>query len=293
MAEPGCRLRPCLALAATLAMLAGGAAMAEPALWRVTAGDRTVWLFGSVHLLPEGGFAVEGALEAALAGADRVCMEIDADATDEVTQATVTMGRAVDPEGRDLFELLGPEADRVRGAAEDAGVPIEALAMFEPWFAGITVSVMALQSHGYDVQHGVEQVIQAEARAAGKPGCGLETLDGQLDILDSLPPELQAEILLQAIEEAAEIDRLIEPMVAAWRDGDEAGLERSLEDDFGDYPELAETLIYDRNRRWASQVEDMLEGDEDVLLVVGAMHLVGERGLPALLEARGLQVERR
>ncbi len=282
-----------MAILALLAMLAGTAAQAEPALWRVTEGDRTVWLFGSVHLLPEGGFAVEGALEDALEDADRVCMEIDADATDEVTQATVTMGRAVDPEGRDLFELLGPDADRVRGAAEDAGVPIEALAMFEPWFAGITVSVMALQSHGYDVQHGVEQVIQAEARAAGKPGCGLETLDGQLDMLDSLPPELQAEILLQAIEEAAEIDRLIEPMVAAWRDGDEAGLERSLDEDFGDYPDLAETLIYGRNKRWASQVEDMLEGDEDVLLVVGAMHLVGERGLPALLEARGFQVERR
>ncbi len=282
-----------MAIAASLAMLAGAAAQAEPALWRVTEGDRTVWLFGSVHLLPEGGFAVEGALEDALAAVDRVCMEIDADATDEVTQATVTMGRAVDPEGRDLFELLGPDADRVRGAAEDAGVPIEALAMFEPWFAGITVSVMALQQHGYDVQHGVEQVIQAEARAAGKPGCGLETLDGQLDMLDSLPPELQSEILLQAINEAAEIDRLIEPMVAAWRDGDEAGLERSLEDDFGDYPELAETLIYGRNERWATQVEDMLEGDEDVLLVVGAMHLVGERGLPALLEARGLRVARR
>lgn len=278
---------------AALATLATGAAQAEPALWRVTAGERTVWLFGSVHLLPEGGFEVEGALEDALTAADRVCMEIDADAADEVTQANVTMGRAVDPEGRDLFELLGPDADRVRGAAEDAGVPIEALAMFEPWFAGISVSVMALQSHGYDVQHGVEQVIQAEARAAGKSGCGLETFDGQLAMLDSLPPGLQAEILLQAIEEAAEIDRLIEPLVAAWREGDEAGLERSLEDDFGDYPELAETLVYGRNKRWASQVEDMLEGDEDVLLVVGAMHLVGERGLPALLEARGLAVERR
>ncbi len=82
--------------------------------------------------------------------------------------AAVTLARAVDPEGRDLFELLGPDAERVREAAEDAEVPLEALAMFEPWFAGLTVSVMALQSHGYDVQHGVEQIIQAEARDAGK-----------------------------------------------------------------------------------------------------------------------------
>ncbi len=278
---------------AAFALCAAAVAQAEPALWRVSAGERTVWLFGSVHLLPEGGFSVEGRLGDALAGVDRVCLEIDTDATDEATEATVTLGRAVDPEGRELFELLGPEADRVRAAAEDAGVPIEALAMFEPWFAGITVSVLALQQHGYDVQHGVEQVIQAAARREGKPGCGLETLDGQLEMLDSLSPELQAEILLQAIEEAANIEEQIGPMISAWQAGDEAGLEDSLEEDFGDYPELAETLIFRRNERWAGQVEEMLDGDEDVLLVVGAMHLVGKRGLPALLRARGLKVERR
>lgn len=290
MDEPRRRV---VAAFAAFALTIAAAAQAEPALWRVNGGESTVWLFGSVHLLPEGGFEVGGALADALEAADRVCMEIDTGATDEAAQAMVTLGRAVDPEGRDLFELLGPYADRVRDAAEDADVPIESLAMFEPWFAGITVSVMALQSHGFDAQHGVEQVIQAQAREAGKPACGLETFEGQLDLLDTLPPELQAEILLQAIDEAAEIERLIEPLVSAWQDGDELGLERSLEDDFGDYPELAERLIYRRNERWASQVEDMLDGDEDVLLVVGAMHLVGERGLPALLEERGFSVERR
>lgn len=278
---------------AALALCAAAAAQAEPALWRVSAGERTVWLFGSVHLLPEGGFTVEGALEDALRAADRVCMEIDNDAADQATQATVTMGRAVDPEGRDLFELLGAEAGRVRAAAEDAGVPLDALALFEPWFAGITVSVLALQSHGYDVQHGVEQVIQAAARAAGKSGCGLETLDSQLAMLDTLSPELQAEILLQALAEAERIDEQIGPMIDAWRAGDQAGLENSLEEDFDDYPELAEILIYRRNGRWAGQVESMLKGDEDVLLVVGAMHLVGDRGLPALLAARGYRIERR
>jgi uncharacterized protein YbaP (TraB family) len=279
--------------AAALGLLAAGTARAEPALWQVSGGASTVWLFGSVHLLPEGGFAVGGALEDALGEADRVCMEIDPAAQDEATTASITLQRAVDPEGRDLFELLGDDADRVRAAAEKAGIPLEALAMFEPWFAGLTVSVLALQSHGYDVQHGVEQVIQAEARSGGKPGCGLETLDGQLGMLDALPAELQAGILMQAIEEAADIESLIEPMLSAWRDGDEAGLEASLEDDFEGYPELAEALIYRRNERWADQVAGMLEDDEDVLVVVGAMHLVGDRGLPALLRERGYRVVRR
>jgi uncharacterized protein YbaP (TraB family) len=165
--------------------------------------------------------------------------------------------------------------------------------MFEPWFAGITVSVMALQAHGYDVQHGVEQVIEAAARQGGKPGCGLETLDGQLGMLDGLPMNLQAEILLQAIDEAKDVDQLIGPMLEAWRAGDEAGLEKSLEEDFDGYPELADVLIYSRNARWADQVSDMLRDGDAVLIVVGAMHLVGDKGLPALLEQRGYKVERR
>ncbi|MGH6885268.1 MAG: TraB/GumN family protein, partial [Geminicoccales bacterium] len=211
---------------------------------------------------------------------------------DEATTTSITLARAVDPEGRDLFELLGADAGRVREAAVSAEIPIEALAMFEPWFAGLTVSVMALQAHGYDVQHGVEQVIQAQAREAGKTGCGLETLDGQLGMLDALPATLQSEILLQAIEEAAEIESLIEPMLTAWRSGDEQGLLKSLEEDFDGYPELAEALIYERNEHWAEQVATLAAGDDDVLVVVGAMHLVGTRGLPALLEKRGFRVER-
>jgi len=279
--------------AAALAALGAGSAAAEPALWRVTGGEGTVWLFGSVHLLPQGGFAVGGELAKAIGDARRVCMETDPNADDEAAKTSITLARAVDPKGRDLFELLGPDADRVRVKSENAGVPLDALAMFEPWFAGITVSVMALQAHGYDVQHGVEQVIEAAARQGGKPGCGLETLDGQLGMLDGLPMNLQAEILLQAIDEAKDVDQLIGPMLEAWRAGDEAGLEKSLEEDFDGYPELADVLIYSRNARWADQVSDMLRDGDDVLIVVGAMHLVGDKGLPALLEQRGYKVERR
>jgi len=292
MSRAGCRgwLQVFVVL---LGLASAAGAHADAALWRVTGGDGTVWLFGSVHLLPEGGFAIEGELADALATADRVCMEIDPDAEDEATTTSITLARAIDPQGRDLFELLGSDADRVREAAEDAGVPLDALAMFEPWFAGITVSVMALQAHGYDVQHGVEQIIQAEVRQAGKTGCGLETLDGQLGMLDGLPGELQSEILVQALEDAADVESLVEPMLAAWRAGDEAGLLKSLEEDFEGYPQLADALIYDRNARWADHVSEILDDGDHVLVVVGALHLVGERGLPALLSRRGYRVERR
>lgn len=275
-----------------LALLALGPAHAEPALWAVTGKDSTVYLFGSVHVLPEGGFAIEGALGRAYEDAEQVCFEIDTREVDPAEMTAVTLARAVDPEGRDLFELLGPSAERVRASAAAAGIDIAQFAPFEPWFAGLTVSVMALQQHGYDVEHGVEKIVEAAVARDGKPSCGLEKIDEQLAMLDGLSPELQQELLLQSLEEATEIEQVFAPMLAAWRDGDERTFARYLSEEFEEYPELGELLIYQRNERWVSQVATMLDGSDDVLLVVGALHLVGGRGLPELLREHGYRVER-
>lgn len=281
--------RQCLAL---LALLVLGNAHADPAMWSVAGASNTVYLFGSVHLLPEGGFAIDGALADAYRDAEQVCFEVDSSRLDEATTTSITLARAIDPKGRNLFELLGSRADEARTAAAAAGIDIAPFAPFEPWFAGLTISVMALRQHGYDVEHGVEQVFEAAASRDGKARCGLETLDFQLGMLDGMPADRQEELLLQSLEEAGRVDEVIQPMLAAWRAGDERALVRSLEDDFEGYPELEEQLIYARNERWAGLVGDMLEEDGDILLVVGALHLVGDRGLPALLRKRGFEVRR-
>ena len=56
---------------------------------------------------------------------------------------------------------------------------------------------------------------------------------------------------------------------------------------------MYQALIVDRNRRWADQIEALLDDPQDYLVVVGALHLVGEDGLPAVLEARGVDIARR
>jgi hypothetical protein len=81
-------------------------------------------------------------------------------------------------------------------------------------------------------------------------------------------------------------------MLAAWQNGDTRALARLLDEDFRDYPGLDDKLIYERNERWADKVSAMLGVGDDVLLVVGALHLVGPRGLPRLLERRGYRVRR-
>ena len=274
-------------------LLPFGAAIAAPPVWAVTGKNNTVYLFGSVHLLPEGGFRIEGELEKAYRDAERVCLEVDLGALTPETTLATTLARAIDPEGRGLYDLLGPSAARVRDAAANAGFDLAQLEPFEPWFVGITVTVMALQQHGYVADHGVEQIIQQAAQQDDKPGCGLETFDQQLAVLDSLPADEQLELLLQSLEESKDIENEMKGLFEAWQDGDDEPLVRQLSEDFADYPELAERLIYARNENWADQVAALLEQADDVLVVVGALHLVGKQGLPARLERRGFRIDRR
>ncbi|MGB5131715.1 MAG: TraB/GumN family protein [Steroidobacteraceae bacterium] len=279
------------ALAALL--LPFGAASADPALWSVKGSSNTVYLFGSVHLLQQGGFAIAGELEHAYRDAKLVCFEVDLGALTPATTASVTLERAIDPQGRGLYDLLGPSAPRVREAAANAGFDLTPFELFEPWFAGISVSVMALQERGYAADQGVEQVVERQTQKDGKPGCGLETLDEQLGLLDGLPAEEQLELLLQSLEESKGIEDEMESLYDAWKDGDDRALARQLDEDFADYPDLADRLIYARNERWADQVAALLKRPDDVLVVVGALHLAGDRGLPAELERRGFEVTRR
>jgi uncharacterized protein YbaP (TraB family) len=281
-----------VAFALTAALVASASVAAEPALWTVSGGNNTVYLFGSVHMLPEGGFSIDGRLAEALADAGKVCLEIDLGAVDELEMQRLTLARVIDPEGRDLFTLLGPDADRVKAAADAAGLPLEPLAQFEPWFAGMMLSLLALQQHGFDIENGVERIVDASARAAGKPMCGFETADEQLALFDQMPVGQQSEFLLQAIEEAGDVEAETRRLLQAWREGDEGTMTELFDEDFAGFPELVDRLVYDRNARWTDQIAELLDGEDDVLVVVGAGHLVGDRGVPALLEKRGFKVDR-
>jgi len=282
---------PLLALAGGL--LFGGTVRADPAVWAVAGSGNTVYLFGSVHVLPEGGFGLAGELLQAYRDAERVCLEVDIGALTPAETASITFARAIDPEGRGLFELLGAAAEPVREAAAAADFELAPFAAYEPWFVGLTVSLVALQQHGYTANHGVEQVLERAAKRDGKAGCGLESLDEQLGLLDGLPAKEQQDLLLQSLEEAARIEVEIRRLHEAWQNGDDELLARLLETEFAAYPELGDQLVYARNERWADRISKLLEQPDDVLVVVGALHLVGDRGLPALLARRGFSIERR
>lgn len=278
------------------ALLAAVTAVAQadaPALWVVSGRANTLYLFGSVHLLRPGDYAFGGSLADAYRDAEAIYMEVDPEELSPLAMAAATASRAVDPAGRSLFDLLGPDAALAREQAARVGMDLALVGQFEPWFAGLALVSLALAQQGYTADAGIERLVQARAVADGKPMLGFETLDEQLALLDAMDPVAQREFLLKALADIGRAQQAVLQLVSAWRRGDAEALARELDTEFSGAADLYDSLIVRRNLRWADRIHSLLDDDRDYLVVVGALHLVGPDGLPRLLAARGARVTRR
>ena len=259
-------------------------------MWRATGVTNTVYLLGSIHLLRPEDLPLPSVMDAAYDDAEVLIMELDMDDLgSDVTQLFAKKGMLQD--GATLRQVMG-ERDfaRAAAAAETIDIPIELLAHSEPWLAAVTVEMMMFYRIGFNPMLGVEMQMVSRAARDGKPIEGLETAEEQTAFLDGLSIETQREMLLQTLEEGAKIDESIDEIIHAWRNGDIAALESGLLQDMAKNEELNEALVNSRNRRWAAEISGLLDDNDDYLIIVGALHLVGEQGVPRLLARDGVEI---
>lgn len=281
------------ALLHVLALSAGPASAAEPqhhSLWSLKGKSNTVYLLGSVHFL-NAAEQLPAALEDAYRDAEVLLMEIDMDDLDPAEAQRVTMELGMQPAGQSLQQQLGqPTYTKLAARAKEVGVDPALLNRFKPWFAGMTLMQLQLMKMGLQANSGVEQRFTTRATADKKPIHGLETLREQLSMLAGLPEKQQREFLLYSIEDADRVEAEIDDLLSAWRRGDTKALSQLLAEGFDRYPDLYRPLTTDRNRRWLSQVEGLLNDRDDYLVIVGTLHLVGKNSLIDLLEGKGHRV---
>jgi uncharacterized protein YbaP (TraB family) len=274
---------------AALALLACLLALPSAALplWELQGRGGRVWLLGSVHFLRPSDYPLPPAVDKAIAAARVIYLELDLDEPAGDTAATAA-ALATDPRGRDLRQLLGRSAWRdAQRRAGALGFDLEPLRPYEPWYAALAISRLRLLQLGFDGEQGVESYVVRAAGASGKEIRGLETLAGQLASLDGLPPRTQRRFLAATLDEAAAMDDGIADLVSAWRGGDTDALARALLDGAVLEREVYQRVIVDRNRRFLATIRSLADEGPDSLVVVGALHLVGDDGIVAALEAEG------
>jgi uncharacterized protein YbaP (TraB family) len=281
-------------LALLAAALPAGLAAADPAAWRVTGKNGSeVTLLGSMHVLRPSDYPLPPNIDALVAGADRIVMEVDLDDFDPVAQQRLVLETAMLPQGTVLKDVLDDDVyAKTEQRLGTLGVDVGALERFEPWFLAITALDLGMRKLGFQSERGVEQYIVGRSRATGKEIVGLETIEFQMGLFDSLPPEQQQALLEQTLDELDEGSAVLDQMVTAWRAGELESLSTELFDEFKDYPGLYEKLVTKRNRSWVPKLEGMLGDGGHHLVVVGALHLVGPGNVIELLRSSGHDVQR-
>lgn len=263
-------------------------AVPGPALWQVADEDTTIYLFGTVHALPEGKNWFDGRIERAFNSADELVTEIDVSSAASSAQALQAASAL--PEGQTLRALMTDEnRQQYEAALVGLGLPVEALDKYEPWFAAMTLSLLPLMRSGYQTQSGVE--LSLNGRAGDKTRGALETIEQQVDLFDTLPQEAQLAFLDGTVEKLDDATSTLDAMVAEWMEGDAVALARLLNAELTD-PVLYERLLTSRNANWASWIENRLEQPGTVFIAVGAGHLAGAGSVQEQLKDRGLKVRR-
>lgn len=287
-----------LASAAAIAALllsacAQAASPVSPALWKIADEDTTIWLFGTIHVLPKDYKWRDARLDAAFASSKELVLEtvLDRDPL-KAAALLLSLGKATTP--------LPPLIDRVppgkRATLQDmitrSKLPVQFLNGLETWAAALMLVGVTLSDLGLESDTGVEQVLEVEFKAAGKPIEGLEKPEQQLGYFDALPEEAQRDFLATLLDNPDTARADFDKMLKAWTKGDEAGIAATFDDEIELSPRLREVLLKSRNAAWTAWLKQRLEKPGTIVVAVGAGHLAGPTSVQSMLKAQGIEVQR-
>lgn len=276
-----------------LVVLTCSPALADPALWVAKSPTATVYLFGTVHVLPDGAKWHYPALDEALAASGKLYVEEDDD-------SPLNMQMLVLEYGMNLQDPLSAKLDaadqtRLETAANAAGVAggMTTLNAMQPWLAALTISVAPIVAAGYDPKSGADKQLERKFKSDGRPVGAFETAEEQIRFFANLSPSLQLDLLHNALDDYARGPAEIKALIGDWQAGDVAAIAAVVNGDMRKhYPELYDVLLVHRNENWAKQIAGLLKQHDTIFVAVGTGHLTGPDSVQAQLRKLGITTER-
>ena len=283
---------------ALLLIFAGtGLVSAEPkgataSVWRVSTATATIFLAGSVHLLRESDYPLPPVYDEAYERSTKLLFEVDLGAPEdpEVAQRIAEIGRV--PSDETIREHISEETyELLQAYLKEQGIAENAFDSMRPGMAAIAIAAFEHMRKGAMPHLGVDKVYHTRAVEDGKPVAGLESMEFQLTLFSDLSAEKQEVMLRETLENREGAEERGEDLIQAWKLGRIEGLKKLLADEIAKDKEIGEVLLFRRNLAWLPEILKLLKGDENVMVVVGAGHLVGEGSVIDLLEKRGYDAE--
>jgi uncharacterized protein YbaP (TraB family) len=267
---------------------------ARNCLWSVNSGSHTLYLLGSLHILKPDAYPLATALEEAYASSQKIIFETDLGAmTDpEIQKKMLELG--VYPQGQTLYQHLDEDTlALLKKKMNELGVPPAQFVRFKPWFIALALATAELQRLGFDPTYGIDMYFFKRAQDDHKEIGYLEPPEYQLNLLGGMNSSDQSAFLNQTLKEIDLVAQLAADMVAYWKTGDVENLSVLLNQSFEGHPRIRDRLLIQRNEKWALQIEQFMQQKQNILVIVGAAHLVGPKSVVDFLRKKEYKVKQR
>ncbi len=266
---------------------------AHPVAWHVHTGHSEITLLGSLHMLPANMEWLTPDVLHSINHAEVFVFEVPTDNVSRTTLNSLLDSRGALPAGQSLRAQLPPESQ----SDFDSAIAAEHLSATvtdreKPWLASLQLTLADTMNRKYYPDAGVDYVVMSWANSHNRQVRYLETVNDQLAML--VPAQSEGDQLNEfetTLKQVQQDERELDPLVDAWSNGDVARLNSMIERDFDGHPDTKKRLITDRNQEWTAKIEKMAGEWRNFFIVVGAAHLAGPDGVPALLRKDGFQVD--
>lgn len=289
----GCCLGVCLAFSTGCA----DSKPSSPAIWKVSDADNSLYLLGSFHALQSEDYPLSKAIDSAYADAEKLVFELPPQQMQSPDLALSMQKAGMLPDGVSLRSRLseGLTAKLEAWLEDNPEIPAALFENAEPWYAALLIGQTEMNKRGFSPEMGLDNHFMVRAEKSGKPVSGLELASQQIELFDSMEKSIQLQLLQESLQSPESTDSELEQIHQAWKAGDVDKLEKLTLMDFrARYPELYQRINTDRNQAWLPKLKAMLDSEstDDVLVIVGTLHLLGPDGVISGLQKVGYKVER-
>jgi len=263
-------------------------------LWSMETAKNSIYFLGSIHLLKKDSYPLAAEIENAYEDCTSIVFETDLDAMKEPAFQAMMLSLGLYPEGQTIEQDISRETyEALKEKVKAVGLPMAQFSRFRPWICGQTLTVIELQRLGFNVMYGIDTYFYGKARKDKKKMIFLESAEYQLKLLGEMDRHDQEDFLRQTLKDLEVIGEMASDMLNAWETGDIDGLNKMMTISFEDHPEIHDRLVTRRNRVWISKIINFAHQDGNVLVIVGAGHLIGKESVLELLEERGYKIRQR
>jgi len=265
-----------------------------PAIWAVKDFDSTLYLYGTVHLLPDDLDWQKEDMRGAFKEAGTVFFEVDTGSDGQVQAAVFTTSLGMRQDGLRLSDGLDSyQLKLLDAAAHNGKLSLAALDSMKPWLASEFLTVAAAINAGLSPELSADDALKSRARREQKNIIYLETIEDQIRVSADQPQSIQLSLLTETLEGFNSLGDDLTDIAQSWAVGRTDYLTREMVMPMkSNSPIFYDTLITQRNKKWTTQLTSFMEGSGTGFAAVGISHILGEDSLIEMLREQGYEVSR-